>query len=95
MSIWRVVVSTVILATAACADVSVAAPDESAVEQATGWPPDCPAGDYLFEWSEPVGACGGCTVDARPGLTFLHFAACSSDLLGTKKKLKATCEPRC
>lgn len=90
MSIWRVVVSTVILATAACADAPVLPSGESTVEQATGFPPNCAPGDTLT-WTEQTGTCGQCVLRGKIGTPFAVYAACASDIDGTTKLIRTDC----
>jgi hypothetical protein len=94
MSIWRVVVSAVFLAAAACAE-PIAAPDESDVEQDTGVPPACPAGDSTITWTEQTGVCGQCLLRGKVGTPFATYGACASNIPGTKKLLSTSCQTPC
>lgn len=101
MSMWRVLLSVVVLGAAACAEPPSTEsspadePQESAVDQEIGLPPSCPSGQSVITWSEPFGSCGGCKLNGVVGQPSHQYAACSGNIPGTKKLIQNLCTTPC
>ncbi|MCP3064528.1 hypothetical protein LXT21_37715 [Myxococcus sp. K38C18041901] len=78
---------------------STAPPAESteSVEQGVGFPPSCPAGDSVIYWLEDVTFCKAkCGTTNKPGQQATQYAACQSNIAGTKKLINTNhCTPGC
>jgi hypothetical protein len=53
--------------------------------------PMCLPGDSLVYWQEVATACGTCTVSRKPGQYTNGYAACSSNISGTRALISRTC----
>jgi hypothetical protein len=91
MSLRTLVAAVVMLGAPACLE----APRETAVEQANGLPPSCPAGQSVLFFTVPSGVCGDCRVGHTPGAPEAQYAACSGDIDGTKRLIQILCSTPC
>ncbi|MFP2928270.1 hypothetical protein ACLESO_24340 [Pyxidicoccus sp. 3LG] len=67
----------------------------SSMEQGLGMPPNCPNGD-LFYWLENEKLCGTCGTTRNPGRTATQYAACRSNVSGSKTLINTRyCIPGC
>ncbi len=76
------------------ADESLPSDSLSSVEQHLEPVPACPIGDQTVYWTE-YGVCGGCTVSRKPGTPVRQYAACSSNIQGTKALIGNSCQASC
>ncbi len=61
------------------------------VEQNLEPVPACVIGDSLVYWSEVATTCGTCTVSRKPGQYVNGYAACASNIAGTRSLISRTC----
>ncbi|MCY1083110.1 hypothetical protein [Archangium lansingense] len=76
------------------ADESIPSDTVSSVEQHVEDVPACVIGDQLIYWTE-YGTCGGCTVSRKPGTPVRQYAACASNIQGTRSHIGNSCQAGC
>lgn len=95
MSLCRVLVAVLVLGAIGCLEAPVPEARESVVDQSTGLPPSCPAGQSTITWTGPPGACGTCRLSGTVGGIQTLYAGCSGDPEGTARAIQNSCVSSC